>query len=121
MKKLMKNPMNKSMKSRMKTALFILSLSAFTVTALSGCIVYRIDIQQGNEISAAMVEKLELGMSQREVARLLGEPLVKDPFHRRRWDYYYSKYDGQTSITTHYVTSLLFDEDELSDITSTLQ
>ena len=62
---------------------------------LSGC-VYKIDIQQGNEITSEMVSKLELGMTKRQVTRILGLPLITDPFHKDRWDYYYSLRDGKS-------------------------
>jgi len=51
---------------------------------------YRTDVQQGNIITQEMVEKLQIGMNQREVSYLLGSPLLIDPFHHDRWDYYYS-------------------------------
>lgn len=51
---------------------------------------YRTDVQQGNIITSDLIEKLQIGMNQREVSYLLGSPLLIDPFHHDRWDYYYS-------------------------------
>ncbi len=85
--------------------------------ALSGC-VYKIDIQQGNEITSEMVSKLELGMTKRQVTRILGLPLITDPFHKDRWDYYYSLRDGKSGETIQHLASLKFEGDSLSTIHS---
>ena len=53
-----------------------------------GC--YRIDIQQGNVLEQAQVERLRPGMSRTDVQRLLGSPLITDPFNQQRWDYVYN-------------------------------
>jgi len=58
---------------------------------LTGCITeYRVDIQQGNIVTPDMTAELKPGMTQRQVRFVLGTPLVIDPFHPERWDYYYS-------------------------------
>ncbi|HET6604785.1 MAG TPA: outer membrane protein assembly factor BamE [Xanthomonadaceae bacterium] len=60
-------------------------LSALLV---AGCgAVYKVDVHQGSLLEAADVEKLEPGMSKRQVELLLGTPSVRDPFHQDRWDY----------------------------------
>ncbi len=48
---------------------------------------YRIDIQQGNEITQAMLDQLKPGMTPSQVRFVLGTPLIVDPFHADRWDY----------------------------------
>lgn len=64
---------------------------------LSGCVLYKAEIQQGNVINAEMLDNLKLGMTKRQVVFLLGTPLINDPFHAQRWDYFYSlsKGDGK--------------------------
>lgn len=66
-------------------------------TLLAGCSsvyvpsfiqVYQPDIQQGNIIEEAQVERLEEGMSQAEVHRLLGTPSLNDIFHAGQRDTY---------------------------------
>lgn len=84
---------------------------------LSGCI-YKIDIQQGNEITPEMVAKIEVGMTKREVAQVLGHPLINDPFHKDRWDYYYSIKDGKTGETQRQFATLKFENDILSSVES---
>ena len=92
--------------------LFILIL----MFSLSGCIVYKQDIQQGNEITPEMVAQLELGMSKREVTRVLGFPLVTDPFHVDRWDYYYFLKQGKSGEIQQSSVSLTFENDQLITI-----
>jgi outer membrane protein assembly factor BamE (lipoprotein component of BamABCDE complex) len=51
---------------------------------------YRPDVHQGNIITQEMVDKLKPGMTRRQVAFVMGEPVVRDPFNPDRWDYVYS-------------------------------
>ncbi len=90
-----------------------------TLFLLGGCtIVYKADIQQGNDITAQAVSQLEVGMNRREVVRIAGSPLINDPFHKDRWDYYYSKRNGKSGETVRQSVSLKFTDDLLSEITS---
>lgn len=72
------------------------SLISITVIAgtLHGCsladrFVYKLDIPQGNEVTADAVARLKPGMTRSQVKFLLGTPLLADPFHANRWDYVY--------------------------------
>ncbi len=59
---------------------------------LGGC-VYRLNIQQGNLIDAASLDKVQVGMTRSQVEFLLGTPMIADSFHQDRWDYpYYVSY-----------------------------
>jgi outer membrane protein assembly factor BamE len=51
---------------------------------------YKVDIRQGNLITQDMRAKLRLGMTQGQVKAALGAPLISDPYHANRWDYFYS-------------------------------
>lgn len=84
--------------------------------------VYRIDIQQGNVITQDMVDQLRPGMSKRQVQFILGAPLLVDPFHAQRWDYIYLYEPGShgTSDTTSQRLTLIFDGDNVKEITGTL-
>ena len=76
---------DKISKLRLASMLAVLSL------LLSSCVsLYKPDVQQGNVISAEMLETLKTGMTKRQVVFLLGTPLIVDPFHPERWDYFYS-------------------------------
>jgi outer membrane protein assembly factor BamE (lipoprotein component of BamABCDE complex) len=55
---------------------------------------YKMDIHQGNFITAEMRDKLKLGMSKQQVRFVLGTPLINDAFHGNRWDYVYRHEQG---------------------------
>ncbi|MHB8744602.1 MAG: outer membrane protein assembly factor BamE [Sulfuricaulis sp.] len=60
------------------------------ILLLSGCVnVYRLEIQQGNVVTQEMIDQLKPGLTRSQVRYVLGTPLVTDPFHPDRWDYYY--------------------------------
>lgn len=67
---------------------FVLFLSGCTKDKIPG--VYRINIQQGNDITQDMVSQLKPGMTKNQVAYVMGTPLIIDTFHPNRWDYIYS-------------------------------
>jgi outer membrane protein assembly factor BamE (lipoprotein component of BamABCDE complex) len=56
---------------------------------IPGVTPYRIDIQQGNNLTAEAVSQLKLGLSKDQVRALLGTPLLASIFHAERWDYLY--------------------------------
>ena len=95
---------------------FVVALS----TQLSGCSsifpgVYKIDIQQGNQLKDESVDQLRTGMSQRQVVYLLGSPTLQDPFHPNRWDYVYHLKDGDDAIKSRHV-KIEFKEGYVSNI-----
>ena len=84
--------------------------------------VYRIDIQQGNVITQEMVDKLRIGMNKRQAQFVLGAPMLIDPFHSERWDYFYlykPGSDGRGEATQERI-SLFFEDDRLVEITGTM-
>ncbi len=103
--------------SRIARLLFHASLIS-SLLAAAGC-VYRPDVQQGNEITAEMISQVELGMTRREVIRILGYPLVNDPFNSNRWDYFYSYKPGRSKqAVTRQSAKLYFEGDYLNNIES---
>jgi outer membrane protein assembly factor BamE len=88
---------------------------------LTGCslewlpFVYKLDIHQGNVASQEMVDQLRPGMTKRQVAFIMGTPLLADPFHDDRWDYLYSNQPGGEPRVQRNVT-LVFKEDELTGL-----
>ena len=66
-----------------------LFLALFAVLTLNtGCnLIYKQNVQQGNAIEQEDLDQVELGMTKKQVAYLLGTPAVSDPFHKDRWDY----------------------------------
>jgi len=87
---------------------------------LTGCasfsFPYRPDIQQGNIITSKTIARLHPGMSQHEVIFLLGSPLLRDPFHPERWDYFYSLKTAGTKLVQRRAT-LYFHDQQLERIT----
>jgi outer membrane protein assembly factor BamE len=89
------------------------------VTLLAGCsfpnIVapYKLDIPQGNAITADQVEKLKVGMTRAQVRFIMGTPLLTDPFHANRWDYIYT--DARNGKLLQQKTfTVYFENDRLS-------
>lgn len=93
-------------------------LIAFTVALISGCSFpnfltpYKLDIPQGNQITADQVAKLKPGMTQSQVRFILGTPLLTDPFHANRWDYLFTDArDGK--IISKKVFTVTFENEKL--------
>jgi len=78
---------------------------------LAGC-VYKIDIQQGNYVTQDVAAKLKTGMTKSEVRLLLGTPLLVDPFHSNRWDYYFSNTTGRKAQPSSRL-SIFFENDKV--------
>ena len=74
---------------------------------------YRIDIQQGNFLSADMVAQLKTGMTREQVRFVLGTPLVTDVFHADRWDYVYYREFGSGRKDRRRL-SVFFEDNKLS-------
>ena len=91
--------------------------------ATSGCaLIYEQDVQQGNVINDDMLNNLEQGMSKTEVQYYIGTPLIEDPFHANRWDYYYTFHAGGENSRDHRIITLLFDDQgRLADITGSAE
>jgi outer membrane protein assembly factor BamE len=83
---------------------------------LSACLkTHRIDIQQGNVITEAEVDQLEPGMTKREVRYILGTPLIVDPFHQNRWDYYYF-FDRRGEENIRRRITIIFQDDLMTEV-----
>ncbi|MGM0481128.1 MAG: outer membrane protein assembly factor BamE [Pseudomonadota bacterium] len=78
----------------MKQGFLKVSAIAALVIGLSSCatlneMVYRIDIPQGNYLEQRDVDKLRVGMTQEQVAFVLGQPVAENAFDNDRWVYLY--------------------------------
>jgi outer membrane protein assembly factor BamE len=78
---------------------------------LAAC-AHKIDIQQGNVISEEKLSLVQPGMERGQVRQLLGTPMLADPFHPDRWDYYYSMKPGRET-PVRYRATLFFSNDHL--------
>jgi outer membrane protein assembly factor BamE len=97
-----------------RTPIFYLLIACVLLT-LSGCSewVYRQDIQQGNVLEPEDLNQIQLGMTKRQVAVLLGSPSVKSPFHDDRWDYVNTYARESTNLVSRTLT-LIFVDDKLA-------
>ena len=96
----------------LKAALYLIIGASLLV--LNGCVrTYRVEIQQGNVISAEQIEKITPGTSRNEVRFILGTPLIEDPFHAERWDYFYSLNPAKGEMVTKYRLSVWFENDQV--------
>ena len=103
----------------------ILILMTASLCLLSGCGIsninipklYKVAIQQGNVITQDMVDKLKPGMTRRQVAFVMGEPVIQDPFDDTKWVYLYSiDVPGVFSQESRLI--LFFDENDLLTVIS---
>lgn len=76
---------------------------------------HKIDIQQGNSLKSADLNKLSVGMTKKQVLLLLGTPIIRDMFHKDRWDYVYTNKPGEGTTKIMRLT-LFFTADKLSKI-----
>ena len=96
----------------LKAALYL--IIGASLLLLNGCVrSYRAEIQQGNVISAEQIEKITPGTSRNEVRFILGTPLIEDPFHAERWDYFYSLDPAKGELVTKYRLSVWFENDQV--------
>lgn len=98
----------------MKHPLLFLLIASLTLTACS--LPYRIDVDQGNIITAKDISRLQIGMSKDDVRLLLGDPLLNDVFHKDRWDYVQYFESGKTREQQKGVVSLQFTNGLLSSV-----
>ena len=95
-------------------------LRAILLSALlvSGCTLlapYKMDIQQGNVVTQAMVARLERGMTRGQVRFTLGTPMVVDPFRADRWDYVYLLMKQGAVMEQRHIV-VIFKDDKLDRI-----
>jgi outer membrane protein assembly factor BamE len=90
----------------------ILTLALLWIT-VAGCTAHRIEVQQGNILSEERLALIKPGMEQQQVRFALGSPLVQDPFHPDRWDYFYRlTAEGKEKLT--YRATLHFEQGRLA-------
>lgn len=87
--------------------------------AVSSCAlprVYKVTIQQGNVITQKMVDDIKPGMTPEQVAYIMGEPVMRNPFDENRWDYVYTlRVPGR--VERQITMSLFFTDGVLSHFT----
>ena len=81
------------------------------VVFVAACTPYRIDIQQGNVVTAEQLAQLRPGMTREQVRFVLGTPLLTDVFHDRRWDYLYHYEQGRSRAIEQRRLTIWFGKD----------
>lgn len=95
-------------------------LLAATVAAAAGCASWlpggdRMDVQQGNILTADDLAALEPGLTRVRVRELLGTPVLDASFRRDRWDYLYYDVEAGRGVSPQRLT-LFFEGDTLARI-----
>jgi outer membrane protein assembly factor BamE len=90
------------------------------ILASSGCAewlpeAHRLDLQQGNTIKLEQLESIQLGMTKDEVRKIMGSPMLSDPFHEQRWDYIY-RFIPNKGFERKSLLTLYFEDDRLIKI-----
>jgi outer membrane protein assembly factor BamE len=73
---------------------------------------HRLDLQEGNTIKLEQLESLEIGMTKDDVRKIMGSPMLSDPFHEQRWDYIY-RYIPDKGFIRKSLLTLYFEDDKL--------
>ncbi|MCU0841288.1 MAG: outer membrane protein assembly factor BamE [Thiobacillaceae bacterium] len=71
---------------------------------------YKIDIQQGNQVTQEMLKQLKPGMTPSQVRFILGTPLIVDPFRKDRWDYVLRVEKAGKVVEARRITAVFQDE-----------
>jgi outer membrane protein assembly factor BamE len=98
------------------TKRLMISLGLFGLFSISGCAVYKIDVQQGNIVSQDMVDLLQPGMTRSQARFVMGTALITDTFHPERWDYVYTLQPGGGTRLQEGQTLLFNQAEQLSGL-----
>ena len=98
-----------------KVSLIFLSAQLVLLTACTSFTPYKMEIRQGNYVTAEMSQKVKIGMSRQQVSSILGSPLVSDVFHANRWDYIY-RFEEKGKLVEQQRFTLFFTGDFVSRI-----
>lgn len=86
---------------------------------LSGCSIFQVhkmNIEQGNIVEPAMVNRLHLGMTESDVKNIMGSPILLNTFADNRIDYVYTFKSGDGSKQTEKYVTLIFRNHRLNKI-----
>ncbi len=76
---------------------------------------YAVEVQQGTIIDEENVDRLQIGMTRRQVEFLMGSPALRGPFHNDRWDYIYTLEQDHQRVKYERIT-VFFEGDRVSNI-----
>jgi len=94
------------------TVLIMLLVAGCAMPQLKLPRLYRVTVQQGNVITQNMIDQLKPGMTRRQVAYIMGEPVLRNTFNEDRWDYIYTiylpgYYDQETRMSLYFQDEVL--------------
>ncbi len=92
--------------------LTMLSIGCTTLTKIA----YHPDINQGNYLTSIEIKKIQKGMTQQQVAYILGNPILKDPFGAQVWFYIFRRERGHARITQNTLILTFTSDGILTDI-----
>ncbi len=78
---------------------------------------HKLDIQQGNTVKLEQLEGIEIGMTKSDVRKIMGSPMLSDPFHDQRWDYIYrfvpnKGFERKSLLTLYFENDMLIRIDD---------
>ena len=78
---------------------------------------HKLDLQQGNTVKLQQLENISIGMTKSEVRKVMGEPMLADPFHNQRWDYIYrfvpnKGFERKSLLTLYFKNEVLIKIDD---------
>lgn len=76
----------------------------------------RVEIQQGNLLTAEEIDTIERGMPRAAVRERLGRPVVGEAFNRDRWDYVYYLTEAGRETGEVQRLSIRFEDDRVAQI-----
>src|SRR5688500_2595106 len=82
------------------------------VPILPGLLPYKMEIQQGNYVTQAMVSRLKPGMTRDQVRFIMGTTRVVVLFHAARWDYVYTRGPERGGPCEQRRVAVSFDDDK---------
>ena len=94
----------------MQFRILTILLGFIFISACSVPQVYKLTVQQGNIVTQDMLGELKVGMTQRQVAYVMGTPLIRSPYQQDRWDYLYTLERRDKVVKDYQVTVFFKDE-----------
>lgn len=94
----------------MQFRILTILLGFIFISACSIPQVYKLTVQQGNIVTQDMLDQLKAGMTQRQVAYIMGTPLIKSPYEQNRWDYLYTLERRDEIVKNYHVAVFFTDE-----------
>ncbi len=101
------------------TKFLLILLSGILISGCSFFHVHKMDIEQGNVLIPEEVNQIHRGMSESEVKKILGNPVLTNLFNENRVDYVYTFKAGNERMTETYVR-IFFKNGTVADINSNI-